>query len=172
MSFGWVNIDNKDTLGSSVPNAGLTPDISVESQWITLFKFDKGELAEGKTIFEVELYSALPATTTDRPKDIQTRWLRSGQNPVNPTKRHTHTVGSIKSWASTAGGGLEDVTDVDDLPLEFQLWHNGKTTLKVFWIAKLFNPTAYLKDRIKVASAARTDVSANTNVSNVVTING
>ena len=131
---GWT-IDVIKDISIPVP-PGTT--IDQDGQWVTLYAWNS--LPDGPTVLEVEIAAELGKT---RPSDIQTRLLRPGGDP---TKRHTHPIGTIKSWAAVLTY-LEFISP-PDLPIKVQVWQKNGAMSVVKIIAKAFNPAAYIAQRI------------------------
>lgn len=131
MSTGWDKLELKDISILVPPGTKVDQD----DEWKTLFTWDG--LALGATILEVEIAGVLG---TVRPTDIQSRWLRAGNDD---TKRQTHTIGTIKAWADVSTY-LEYINDTDQ-PIAYQLWAKGASITVVKIVAKSLNPKAHVK---------------------------
>lgn len=140
MSDGWDIVNLGDKVAIPVPPG---TKINVEDEWVSVFTWPKGSLAEGPTILEFELAWK---TQKPRPSDIQARLSRNSADGI--TKRQTIPVSVIESGAYVFLG-LEFITP-DDLPIALQLWQKGSEPLVVVkCIAKAHNPTAYIAGRLR-----------------------
>lgn len=131
---GWT-IDVLKDISIVIP-PGTTVD--QDGEWVTLYSWDS--LPDGPTILEVEIAAELGKT---RPTNIQTRLLRPGGDP---TKRHTHPVGTIKSFASVLSY-LEFVSEAD-LPIKVQVWQKAGQMTVVKVVAKALTPAAYIAGKL------------------------
>lgn len=137
MADGWVRRLDLQTVAIKVPPG---TKVNVVSEWTTLFTWN--EIALGPTILEVEIAAKLPKP---RPTDIQTRWVRSSASA--DTKRKTHSIGSVESWADVMTY-LEFIS-ADDLPISFQMWQKGTLELTVVKIIpKYLNPRRLIQERL------------------------
>lgn len=117
--------------------------VSIDGQWVPIWTWEQGSLPEGRAILEAELAAKLG---NPRPTDLQTRWLRASAD--GPTKRRTHAVGTIESWADVCTY-LELVTN-DDLPMTLLMWQKGGAPISVVKvIPKAFTPMAELLWRLR-----------------------
>lgn len=139
MSSGY-DIDVIKDVSIEVP-PGTTIDI--DSQWVRLYRWTA--LPEGPSIIEAEISAILP---NPRPTDIQTRLLRNPNTAPDPTKRRTHSVGSIKAWADVTTY-LEFIRE-EDLPIDLQMWQKGTAALQVVKvIPKVYTPTFYVSEKLR-----------------------
>lgn len=143
MTTGMQTIVRKTTEGWQGAEVKPKGSRSWDSSWETIAVIT--DLSDGPSVLNAQMYAKLPTTKTDRPTDIQTRWLRPGGDA---TAREIHPIGAYTTWADERCG-IETIQQ-SDLPLRLQMRQNGKTTIKVdTLITKMFAPAAYIAARIE-----------------------
>jgi hypothetical protein len=130
---GWVQDVEKVTAKAVPPKA-----------WTTIATIT--DLPKGPTIIHAQMYGTLPST---KPKNIRTRWLRTGPAPDDATGYTGHVVGTLASWASK-DTDLEFI-DGTEPPILLQIWHDGGSALTLTTrIEKVLTPGAYIAGRITI----------------------
>ena len=116
-------------------------DIGNDGHWTVLARWDS--LEQGPSIIAAELHGTLPKVAS-RPNDILTRWVRGDGDR---TKRKSHNVGTLKSWAGETVG-LEYI-NTGDLPLKLEAFQNGTAPMEMYAITKVLTPAAYIAERLR-----------------------